>query len=331
MKFIHLIILTCFLSLTSCFTGIESTPRISDKEVRRNISGVDAEKEFSQTLAPLPVQKWDAGHRFLVTDPKLSLLFEKEPALNSGDLLIFKNLTPEISITGDTISVLTFSKSGNIKYYNRENSGEDTDNLISGSDNISPQRRVRAMELRYKVNISPDKLSPSFTLPMSVDLDMVENVGNKLDGKELYIISPLRVDSLLTPITGGQRYIPVTISGVFPGNADYPLLVRITDAQGNKSYVAMTVGTTISSTRNFDKIFALENPRLKHPAITDAVWNNIINSRVVTGMTLDECHLALGTPRDIRKWHNGGTFFEGWTYDNGRYLIFEDGLLSVIH
>lgn len=329
MKFFHLIILTCFLSLTSCFTGIESTPRISDKEVRRNVPAVDAEKEFSLTLAAQPVQQWETGHRFMVTDSKMSLIFEKEPALEYGDLLTFKNLSPEISITGDTISVLTFVKSGNIRYLNRVESDRENDDENSG--NTTPRRKIRAMELRYKVNISPDKLSPTFTLPMSVDLDMVANVSEKLKGKELYVISSLRVDSLLTPTATGQRYVPVTISEVAPGNADYPLRVQITDAQGNKSYVAMTVGTARSSTRNFDKLFVLDNPRLKHPAITDAVWNNIINSRVVTGMTIDECYLALGTPRDIRKWHNGGSFFEGWTYDNGRYLIFEDAILSVIH
>lgn len=92
MKFFHLIILTCFLSLTSCFTGIESTPRISDKEVRRNVPAVDAEKEFSLTLAAQPVQQWETGHRFMVTDSKMSLIFEKEPALEYGDLLTFKNL-----------------------------------------------------------------------------------------------------------------------------------------------------------------------------------------------------------------------------------------------
>lgn len=329
MKFLHIIILTCFLSLTSCFTGIESTPRISEKEVKRNVPAADAEKEFSQTLTAQPVQQWETGHRFMVTDSRMSLIFEKEPSLGYGDILTFKNLSPEISITGDTISVLTFTKSGNIKY--QVNEGKEDEDIDSASEGISPRRKIRAMELRYKVNISPEKLSPTFTLPMSVDLNMVSNVKEKLKGKMLYIITSLRVDSALTPTSGGQRYIPVTITDVAPGNADYPLRVQITDEHGGKSYVAMTVGTARSSTRNFDKLFVLENPRLKHPAITDAVWDNIINSRVVKGMTIDECHLALGTPRDIRKWHNGGSFFEGWTYDNGRYLIFEDAILSIIH
>lgn len=48
-------------------------------------------------------------------------------------------------------------------------------------------------------------------------------------------------------------------------------------------------------------------------------------------MTTVECHLALGAPRDVRKWHNGGSFFESWTCDNGAYLIFIDGLLAEIH
>ena len=43
------------------------------------------------------------------------------------------------------------------------------------------------------------------------------------------------------------------------------------------------------------------------------------------------CSLAIGTPKDIRKWHNGGSYFEGWVCDNGNYLIFIDGVLSEIH
>lgn len=298
------VIAACCLSLTSCFTGIESTPRITDRDVRRNTPVVDKEADFAATLLPQPVGSWTEGHRFLVTDGKLSLLFEKEPKLIPGDVLIFMNLSPEISITGDTISVLSFCKYG----------GE-----------------VSAGTMRYKVGVPPRALSTSFSIPLTVDLDMVDDARRKLLGNKYYIISSLRVDSTLTPTAAGRRYVPVTVDDVVPGNADYPLRLDITDDTGAQSSVAMTVGTSRSATRNFDKIFEIDNPRLRYPAITDATWNNIVNSRAVPGMTLDECHLALGSPRDIRKWHNGGSFFEGWTYDNGRYYIFEDGLLSVVH
>lgn len=324
-----LIISACCLCLTSCFTGIESTPRITDKEVRKNVPAAGYTTVIADSLNAPSVTQWQPGRRFLATDAKLSMLFEKEPEIAPGDLLIFEGLSPEISITGDTIAVLSFSNAGNISQY-----AEREQKLTQQGDNgdgTSPRRRIRAKLLKYKASVAPSRLSQSFTLPMSVDLDMVADASRLLEGKKFYIISPLRVDSTLTPTAAGRRYVPVTIEKVLPGNADYPLVAGIIDDTGNKSYVAMTSGTARSATRNFDKIFDTENPRLSHPAITDAVWNNIVNSRVAMGMTLEECRLALGSPRDIRKWHNGGTFFEGWTYDNGRYLIFDDGRLSEIH
>lgn len=274
------------------------------------------------------VAQWQPGRRFLATDAKLSMLFEKEPEIAPGDLLIFEGLNPEISITGDTVTALSFRNAGNLRQVESRGtaaSEPDTDN------GTSPRRKIRAKLFKYKINIAPSLMSESFTLPMSVDLDMVNEAEKLLAGRKFYIVSSLRVDSTLTPTAAGRRYVPVTISEVLPGNADYPLLVSIIDDTGSQSYVSMTVGTARSATRNFDKIFETVDPRLSHPAITDAIWNNIINSRVAIGMTPDECRMALGSPRDIRKWHNGGTFFEGWTYDNGRYLIFDDGLLSEIH
>lgn len=323
-----IIISACCLCLASCFTGIESTPRITDKEVRKNVPAAGLTSVIADSLNAPGVAQWQPGRRFLATDAKLSMLFEKEPVIAPGDLLIFEGLNPEISITGDTITALSFRNAGDIgQATNRETLASQG----ATDDSASPRRKIRAKLLKYKINMAPSLMSESFTLPMSVDLDMVQEAGKLLAGRKFYIVSSLRVDSTLTPTAAGRRYVPVTISGVLPGNADYPLLVSIVDDTGSQSYVSMTVGTARSATRNFDKIFETADPRMSHPAITDAVWNNIINSRVAAGMTLEECRMALGSPRDIRKWHNGGTFFEGWTYDNGRYLIFDDGLLSEIH
>ncbi|MDE6317927.1 MAG: hypothetical protein K2L73_05965, partial [Muribaculaceae bacterium] len=229
MKIVRSIILTaCFLSLTSCFTGIESTPRITEKEVRRNVPAVNAEEEMASLLSPTPMNQWQRGRRFLVTDPKISFLFEKEPAIRSGEVLVFESLTAEASITGDSISVLTFRREGD-------------------NTSVNP--------LRYKLGVSSASLADAATLPMSVDLDMVANAGDILNGKRLFIISSMRVDSTLTPVGRGRKYVPVTITGVSAGNADYPLCVDITDDLGQPSSVAMTAGQSRSSTRNFDKIF----------------------------------------------------------------------------
>lgn len=295
-----IITLCCLLLLPGCFTGIESTPLITEKDVKKVTGSDGAADGIAAQLAPPPASQWQPGRRFMVTDPKISLIFEREPAIAAGSVIIFDRLSPQISITGDTISVLTFHRDGD------------------------------KTPLRYKIGVAPSQISSMFTLPMSVDLDMVEHCSRQLSGKKYYIITPLRVDSTLTPVANGQRYVEVTIKSVAPGNADYPLRADIIDSSGNHSSVAMTAGSSRSATRNFDKLFTTSNPRLRYPAITDAVWNNIVNSRVAAGMNIEECHLSLGSPRDVRKWHNGGTFFEMWTFDNGRNLIFEDGLLATI-
>lgn len=289
---------------TSCFTGIESTPRITDKDVKRNDAmAVNEASEVAKMLQPPEVTKWEQGRRFQIADAKISLLFEKEPKIEPGEILVFEKVQNELSIIGDTVAVLTFHRDGD----------------------------YASEPLRFKAGVSASALSSSFTLPMSVDLDMVEAAQKNLVGKEFYIISSMRVDSALTTTAKGRRYVPVTIRNVASGNADYPLRVDITDDLGRSSSVAMTVTTALSSTRNFDKIFETDNPRVRYASISDKVWENIINSRVAVGMTTMECSLALGTPNDIRKWHNGGSYFEGWACDNGNYLVFVDGRLAEIH
>ncbi|MDE6756554.1 MAG: hypothetical protein K2J66_05365, partial [Muribaculaceae bacterium] len=145
----------CCLSLTSCFTGIESTPRITVKEVERNVASANPEAEMAARLYPEAATSWKQGRRFLATDPKISLIFEKEPAVKPGEILVFDRLSAERSITGDTISVLTFHREA-------EAGTQET--------------------LRYKVGVAPGSLSEFFTLPMSVDLATVENARRLLTG-----------------------------------------------------------------------------------------------------------------------------------------------------
>ena len=90
----------------------------------------------------------------------------------------------------------------------------------------------------------------------------------------------------------------------------------------------MTYGTSASATRNFDRLFSFTDPRRSYPRITDATWQKIIRSQVEAGMTRDECRLALGAPDHIDRGATPGAQLERWTYDNGVYLIFEDGILE---
>lgn len=58
------------------------------------------------------------------------------------------------------------------------------------------------------------------------------------------------------------------------------------------------------------------------------MWTNIINNRVSPGMTLDECRLALGSPAKVSRRPDHSVLREIWSYENGIYLMFVDGILS---
>ncbi len=45
-------------------------------------------------------------------------------------------------------------------------------------------------------------------------------------------------------------------------------------------------------------------------------------------MTLDECRLALGAPAKVRRRTDHSTLYEVWSYENGIYLMFHDGVLK---
>lgn len=59
----------------SCFTGIESTPRITYKDVRRENITVNPEEEMGERFAAVPFSQWQPGRRFTVTDPKASMVY----------------------------------------------------------------------------------------------------------------------------------------------------------------------------------------------------------------------------------------------------------------
>ena len=77
----------------------------------------------------------------------------------------------------------------------------------------------------------------------------------------------------------------------------------------------------------FSALFSMSDPRLEYPQISDAVWNNIVNTRVADGMTKQEVSLAIGMPESIDRGYNQNAAYERWNYPDGRYLLFEDGLL----
>ena len=182
--------------------------------------------------------------------------------------------------------------------------------------------------LRWDVSILDDD---GWTTLKSVGDD------NLLRGQRLFTASADWFDGNGTDVAG-LRHIEVRVDSVVPGNHLYPAAVCFTvenpemaamaHCSGQQRRFYMSVGGSGVAARTFDRLFSIRNPRRQYPSITDEVWNLIIQSKVQSGMTRDECRLALGSPNDIRRVPTHSGMREIWTYSDGVYFVFDEGLLS---
>jgi len=288
---------------SSCFTGIESTPRITREDVGKSGVSVTEEQTFADLIKGTASRDWKAGKQWLVTDNKIALIFAGSPA-------------DVDSLSGQTITL----------------DGISPISTITGVDNIELRfKDPKGQLLSYRTDVPADDWGSRATVPIpfAVELTPVAIADSLLKGKTLYITTPLWYDKNGQMIRG-LRHIPVTVNRVVPGTANYPLCVAFTPGEGDPTerFILMTYGKSTSATRNFDRLFSFDNPRLRYPQITDKTWALIVRSQVAEGMTRDEARLALGTPASIDRGYTRGSLqMERWSYDNGVYLIFEEGFL----
>ncbi len=293
-----------FLLVTSCFTGIESTPKVTADDVKQEKVEVTAEELFLSDIAPEPFTKWTPGKKFIVTDDKISLIFGASASQfppRVGSIIYYQGYHEVTDLTGATATDLIFSTADN---------------------NI---------EYVYRISTSPSELSSrdKINIPFTIQQNIVDSTAQQLKGRNLYVRTSVWYNSD-DQLTYGRRFVPVTIIDVIPGNSVYPVKLIFTDTTGDTSHqyrLFLSVGSTDDSARDFASLFSFDNPRLQYPDISDSNWQNIINGRVALDMTRDECRLALGSPNDVVRRPGYDKVQEVWNYDNGVYLMFEDGLL----
>lgn len=293
--------------MQGCFTGVESTPRITAKDIRKQKASETAEQQFLLDVNPERPLLWRPGKEFFVADNRIALIFTPDAAdadslpKLAGKTLTLKSVGKARGITGEEEMEFTFTASG------------------------------VSRPLAYRPGITSRQFDtiPRLDIPFAVDKDLVSEVAARMKGNTYYILTPRRLDSAGIQ-TSGLRYIPVRITDVTPGDANYPIRVAFTEAADtSRQYsLLMTVGTGRTSTRNFHTLFAFTDPRLRYPQITDDVWALIQRSQIRQGMTPDECRLALGAPNEYLRIPTTGGMAERWSYDNGVYLFFEDGMLT---
>jgi hypothetical protein len=302
-------VLTAFLLLflcQSCFTGIESTPKITYKDVRKEQIEVTPEQEFAKGFVATAFADWEIGRRFKTVDAKASLSYLPMPGktanLAEGDIIEYLGVREVRSIVGGNTAELLFRKIA------------DTDTLTyrPGADIVELQERG------------------VLHLPFVVDLATVSDASQQLLGRELYT----RTERWLSPTGGsvrGRKFVKVRVTSVDAGNETYPYLISFVSEEKDGESGALMMATNVTddtpALRGFENLFYLSNPKDKYPLISDSNWELIRNCKVAEGMTSQEATLALGTPSDVIRRPDQSMLYERWSYPGGIYLIFEDGIL----
>ncbi|MDE6191526.1 MAG: hypothetical protein K2G47_07880 [Muribaculum sp.] len=302
MKGISLLISsTIALSMSGCFTGIESTPKITADEVKRQQVTVSDEERFLKEIAPQQLSKWERGKLFYVTDDKISLALEPGSTgyPKAGEYISYQSFHEIPSMTGKPDTELTF---------------------IDSNGN----------EVRYRIAATADELDKrrKIEIPFTIETSVVDEVKEALVGNTYYVRTATWFDENGSALRG-EKFIPVKIIDITPGNTVYPVKIRFATASDSlrNAFLYMSAGDQKGS-RDFASLFYFENPRNRYPNITDETWANIIRGKVALYMTREECRLALGSPATVDRRPGISTMRELWTYENGIYLIFDDGILQ---
>lgn len=293
--------------LYGCNTGIDSTKVIKMSKSEQREASPDAEEVFASEMRSAPLGEWKPGKSFLVSDNKATLILETsgKSAADSleGELLRFEGLETRPSPGGERTLVVRFRSAG---------SGE-TYKYNTGKENVEGLSQLTGLDI-----------------PMLIDLDLVAQVDSMLRGKTLWTRTRLWYDADGNTLDG-RKYVPVRVTGVRPGNKVFPVEIDFTDDRGQLASVLMNVRGLSglgAESRTFPSLFSLEDPRPGYKTITPERWTLIQNGKVALGMTKEECRLALGNPADVAAGHNWSSVIDIWSYKDGTFLQFEDGLLS---
>lgn len=301
----NIVLVSLVILLTGCFTGIESTPKITAKELKKQNIVDSPERHVLDGIEGDAPAKWQPGKRFYIADDRAArAAWRVEP------------LSASVGLNGKFVALRSI----------------DTVPTLTDRDEVqltlTVENDTTLLVLRTGLTPAQWEKAETFTLPHIIDMDVVDNAAKKLVGNTYYVLVGRRIGHNGND-TVGTRYQPVTITSVLPSTESAPLKAVFTDSQGHTASVVMTYGDSPTARRNFETIFALTDPRLKYKNITQENWDRIIHGKVALGMTPEECRLALGSPDNYTRIPTTAGMVERWTFTNGVYLVFEEGLLSA--
>lgn len=305
-KIQKILLLACMaLLLDGCFTGVESTKKITEKDVQRAIQQMDnSGKESSLKIFADSILSWREGKGFWCVDNRARLIFKPsadydiDTLVLEGKMLTYKGFGTHRQLDNSEVVDIFFD--------------------FEGYSLVYPTGKVLAEVNRR-----------SFAIPFLVDDDLVQDLSDQLVNKTVYVKTPLwrGIDDGYQ--INGRRFIPVVITAIKPGDSVHPLRVEFRAADnGDRAFVWMKIPGSDGVGRDFDTLFSLTDVRKQYPDISPATWRNIVDGKVAEGMTKEECRLAMGNPVNVRQLPDQSGLREYWYYDGGRYLFFVDGLLK---
>lgn len=299
------LIILMSLMFVSCFTGVEGTKTITLSRNDKKTLALTAEDTILECVKGFPLGQWKAGKRFIITDDRINLLLDQSLSDRSvldlkmkDNIVFFHSLADRKRPDGSSERMIILRTLDNkFLYYPTSKKVEGSENTVLSSG-----------------------------LPMLIDLDMIEKVRDILNGKKVWIKSPIWYDEADSRIPG-RKFVAVNIEDVSHGSLYFPVKIKFSDEKGKIAYIFMNFGNSDTDSRSFAKLFSLNNPRARFSAMEDDVWNLICNGRVKVGMTKEQCRLALGNPVDVKSGHDYNRLLDVWIYEDGDYLQFSDGLL----
>lgn len=287
------------VAVSSCFTGIESTPKISSADVKREKIAVNPDESYLDEAKPENIGAWRKGKAFIVTDSRIGLAMavSGRRELVAGDTIYFTGAGDVNSMLGKPVAEIKFE----------------------GPDGI---------EVVFNAEASTKELGEmeGVKVPFTVELSRVEKVREKMKGKKYYILSSDWNDRNRQP-RRGRKFVEVKTLEIEPGNDTYPVCATLVE-KADTFTVMLSLGNGIADTRKFSTVFSTNNPRNQYPHITDANWKLIQNGKVAEGMTRGEVRMSIGNPSNVERRPGYSVLGEIWSYPNGSFVIFEDGLLK---
>ncbi|MDO4511982.1 MAG: hypothetical protein Q4B68_09215 [Bacteroidales bacterium] len=290
---------TLLLALSACGTGIETTDKVTDRDVKKvEDYYAAASVQSSLHIEFDSVASWKPGKRFFVTSDRIALVFEHAPE--------------QLHLAGKH---LTYK-------------GYETGSLLDNRAVVTLRFADAEREYRFCTNKELHELSANYQVPFLVDEDMVSRVAKQIVGKTLYTRTRLWYSVATQQLVDGRQYVPVKVDSVLPGDDALPLKVVFTTVDTHEqAMLRLSCGKSIRS-RDFDAMFSLKNPQKEFPEITPENWLRITRGKVALGMNKVECRLAKGSPKQIVRNPKHDGMGEYWYYDGGEFLHFEDGILK---